>query len=78
MDTEPFEVPQEIKEKVATKLRNSGALKQISRKIKVGMTAAIHELRNLKVVLNFRLSVLKVLKNVLGYNQYINILKRKD
>ncbi|KAK8870267.1 hypothetical protein M9Y10_008145 [Tritrichomonas musculus] len=46
MDTEPFEVPQEIKEKVATKLRNSGALKQISRKIKVGMTAAIHELRN--------------------------------
>lgn len=46
MDSEPFEVPQEIKEKVATRLRNSGALKQISRKIKVGMTAAIHELRN--------------------------------
>lgn len=41
-----FQVPQEIREKVAQRLKNSGALKQIARKIKVGMTAAIHELRD--------------------------------
>lgn len=42
----PFEVPEELKERVAERLKNSGALKQIARKIKVGMTAAIHELRD--------------------------------
>ena len=42
----PFEVPEELKEHVAERLKNSGALKQIARKIKVGMTAAIHELRD--------------------------------
>lgn len=41
-----FEVPEELKERVAQKLKNTGALKQIARKIKVGMTAAIHELRD--------------------------------
>jgi hypothetical protein len=41
-----FEVPEELKERVAVRLKTSGALKQISRKIKVGMTAAIHELRD--------------------------------
>ena len=46
MDFENFEVPQEIKEKVAQRLKNSGSLKKISQKIKIGMTAAIHELRN--------------------------------
>lgn len=46
MEFEDFKVPEELKEKVALKLRNSGALKQISRRIKIGMTAAIHELRS--------------------------------
>jgi hypothetical protein len=41
-----FEVPEELKERVAQRLKTSGALKQIARKIKVGMTAAIHELRD--------------------------------
>ena len=60
VDPDNFQVPPEIKERVAQKLRNSGALKQIARKIKVGMTAAIHELRNPNAKSSLELQIIGV------------------
>jgi hypothetical protein len=52
-----YSVPDEIKEEVADRLKRKGALRAISREVKVAMTAAISELRGLhpdaKSVLEF-------------------------
>jgi hypothetical protein len=55
--TPTFDVPAEIKDEVADRLKRKGALRAISREVKVAMTAAISELRGLhpdaKSVLEF-------------------------
>jgi hypothetical protein len=43
-----FEVPEELKEQVAERLKTTGALRPIIRSVKVAMTAAIAELRGLR------------------------------
>jgi hypothetical protein len=42
-----FEVPEDIKNEVAERLKRKGTLRAISREVKVAMTAAISELRGL-------------------------------
>jgi hypothetical protein len=53
-----FQVPEALKEQVAHRLKATGALRQITRSVKVAMTAAIAELRGLrpdaKSVLEFK------------------------
>jgi fructose-1,6-bisphosphatase/inositol monophosphatase family enzyme len=53
-----FDVPEELKEQVAERLKTTGALRPIIRSVKVAMTAAIAELRGLrreaKSVLEFK------------------------
>jgi hypothetical protein len=55
--TPTFDIPSEIKDEVADRLKRKGALRAISREVKVAMTAAISELRGLhpdaKSVLEF-------------------------
>jgi hypothetical protein len=43
-----FEVPESLKEQVAERLKATGALRPITRSVKVAMTAAIAELRGLR------------------------------
>jgi hypothetical protein len=72
-----FDVPTEIKDEVADRLKRKGALRAISREVKVAMTAAISELRGLhpdaKSVLEFHAlegatpSELAALQTIYGY-----------
>jgi len=43
-----FQVPEALKEQVSRRLKATGALRQITRDVKVAMTAAIAELRGLR------------------------------
>jgi hypothetical protein len=45
---DPVEVPEELKDQVAQRLKSTGALRKLTREVKVAMTAAIAELKGLR------------------------------